>query len=117
MTPDPQTSLAIATIIANVLIALIGIGGSWYVNRWQIGRSNSQNKKDDMDTARIALEISEQATSKQLELTKKVDTLEKILQNQHYKVVVVFSLGDNPRIESASVEALQNFNPVPMTVE
>ena len=121
MTPDPQNYLALATIIANILIALIGIGGSWYMNKIQAKqqseRMKSQNARDDIDTARIALEISERATSEQLKLTQEVATLKKILQNQHYKVVVVFTLGESPRIESASVEALQNFNPIPMTVE
>jgi len=35
-----------------------------------------------------------------------VAALENMLKNQHYKVIVVFTLGENPRIESASVEAL-----------
>lgn len=98
-----EVAIPIATIVANLLITIIG---SWLMFRAQISRTPSQNARDDMDTAKIALEISEKATLKQLELTQEVNNLKKILKNQHYKVVVIFSLGEIPRIESASVEAI-----------
>lgn len=97
-----------------ITIALLGIAGafgasilgSWLVFRAQMKRIPSQNARDDMDTAKIALEISEASTKRQLELEKKVESLEGILKTRYYKVTVVFSLGEIPKIESASVEAL-----------
>lgn len=91
-----------------ILFSTVGSAfAAWMVYRGQAERTPSQNFKDDMDTARIALEISEKSTAKQLELEKKVEKLEGILSNRRYKVTVVFSLGATPRIEEASIEAIQ----------
>lgn len=97
----------IVQILTVVLSALGSAFAAWLVYRSQAERTPSQNFRDDMDTARIALEISEKSTAKQLELEKKVTTLEGILKNRHYKVTVVFSLGETPRVEEASIEAIQ----------
>jgi len=102
---DPEITLPVLTIVANLLITVVG---SWLMFRAQMSRTPSQNAKDDMDTARIALEISEKATNEQLKLTRKVHDLERMLNNQHYKVIVIFTLGETPRIESASVEAVSD---------
>lgn len=102
--------IPIVTIIANLLITIVG---SWLMFRAQMSRTPSQNAKDDMDTAQIALQISDQATKKWLEVTEEVAQLRSILENKHYKVVVVFTLGEKPRIESASVEAVTDLRLVP----
>jgi len=107
---DPQ----ILTILANILIT---ITGSLIMFRVQMGRIPAQNAKDNMDTAKTAMEISDKATAKQLELTQKVEKLEQLLQNNRYKVVVFFSLGETPRIESASVEAIGTFQQHSVNVE
>lgn len=99
-----QAWIALITVLGS---GLFGIVGAYMVYKAQMRRAPSQNFRDDMDTARIALEISEKSTAKQLELEKKVETLEGILKNRHYKVTVIFSLGETPRIEEASIEALQ----------
>lgn len=97
----------VVPLLTIVLSALVSAFASWLVYRGQAERTPSQNARDDMDTARIALEISEKSTAKQLELEKKVSTLEGILKNRHYKVTVIFSLGETPRVEEASIEAIE----------
>lgn len=95
--------LAIITVLGSGILSVVG---SFLVYQAQAKRIPSQNFRDDMDTAKIALEISEKSTAKQLELEKKVETLEGILKNRHYKVTVIFSLGETPRVEQASIEAI-----------
>ncbi len=67
----------------------------------------SQNAQDDMTTAKIALEISETSVAKQQEMQKRIDSLETILKSTHYKVTVVFALGEKPSVVSASIEAVR----------
>lgn len=100
----------ILTVLGSLLASLIG---SWFVFRVQIRRIPSQNALDDVGTAKIALEISETTTRQNLELRKEIESLKDILKNKHYRVEVVFSLGEKPNIEKASIEALKKpYNPV-----
>lgn len=104
-------------IITLVMNLLVTVTGSWLMFRAQMSRIPSQNAKDTMDAAKVAMEISEKSTAQQLKLTEEVEELKRMLQNQHYKVVVIFSLGETPRIESASVEAVQDLRHHLQTVE
>lgn len=72
----------------------------------QLKRTSSQNKKDDVDSLKIALELAGIDAKEQLELRKKVKHLEDILSNSQYKVTVIFSLGDKSKVESASIEMI-----------
>ena len=108
MTPD--ILLALATIFSS-------IAGSWLMSRAQMSRTPIQNAKETMDTAHIALEISEQATQKYRDVIREVDELKEILKNQRYKITIFFSIGENPMVESASVEAMHHTPNTPKPVE
>lgn len=112
-----MSDLVVAAILTVTGSFLASIVGSFLVFRVNNKRVPSQNARDDMDTAKIALEISEKATAKQLELVQEVESLKQILKTRHYKVTVVFSLGEIPKIESASVEALTNVRQELITME
>ena len=93
-------------LIGMILSGLLSYGTAILSIRSQDKRIGSQNFRDDIETARIALEISENSTKKQKELEDKVNSLERLLKNRHYRVTVVFSLGDPPKVEMTSVEAV-----------
>lgn len=101
---NPDLVIPIVTVIFSTLASLLG---TWAIFYNQKSRNRSQNFHDDMDTAKNALEIAERATAKQLELERKVEALTSILKDKHYKVTVIFSLGETPKIESATIEAVQ----------
>jgi len=115
MTPEMITYIWVAIIglFATVIAAIIA---GYYAVKGIEKRSGSQNFRDDMETARIALEISEKSTAKQLELEIEVASLKKILKNNHYKIttVTIFSLAEQPKIEKVTstievMEAKVNF--------
>lgn len=101
MNPD-----IIVPVVTVIISAIVSILGTWAMFYNQKSRNKSQNFHDDMDTAKNALEIAERATAKNLELEKRIEALTNILKDKHYKVTVIFSLGETPRIESASIEAV-----------
>ena len=96
----------IVPVVTVIISAIVSILGTWAMFYNQKSRNKSQNFHDDMDTAKNALEIAERATAKNLELEKRIEALTNILKDKHYKVTVIFSLGETPRIESASIEAV-----------
>lgn len=103
MTDTSPYLVPILTIAGSLIASLIG---SWLVFRAQMSRIPYQNAHDDVGTAKIALEISETATKQNLELQKEIESLKRILKKKHYRVEVVFSLGETPKVEKASIEAI-----------
>lgn len=95
-------------IVPVIISSLAGILASWLTARSRNNRVGSQNSLDDMNTAKIALEISENSTKKQLEMEREIKTLNDILKNNHYRVTVVFRLGEVPNVESTTIESLQS---------
>ena len=96
----------IASLVTIALSTAASIFASILVFKANAKRAPSQNMRDDMETARIALEISETSTTKQLELAKRIHKLEKILEGRYYKVTVIFSLGEKPTVNQATIEAI-----------
>ena len=94
--------------IAGILISgLFSFVTAYLVFRVQSKRVGPQNYRDSMEASKVALEIAEKATRTQLDQEKKIAELTRILKSTHYKVTVVFTLGDSPKIETASIEAVQ----------
>lgn len=100
----------LVTTFTIVISALVSLAGTWAVFHNQKSRNKSQNFHDDMDTARNALEIAELATKKNLELQREFDTfkadMKLALKEKHYKATIVFSIGEVPRVETASIEKI-----------
>lgn len=91
-----------------VIQAIIAIGT--FVGAWPlIRRVSSQNKKDDVDALKVALEIAGVNAEEQLELVKEVRELKEFREaweNSRYRISVVFKLGESPIIEQATIENL-----------
>lgn len=100
-------SLELLTITGIIISGIFSFAAAYLVFRVQSRRIGPQNRKDDIDAARVALEIAEKSTARQLALENKVFELTQILKNTHYKVTVVFSLGETPKVEMASIEAIK----------
>lgn len=99
----PEAADIIIPLIVSSLVSLTGVFAVYYNQK---SRNKSQNFHDDMDTAKNALEIAERATKKNLELSREVESLKSILKDKHYKVTVVFTLGETPHILSSTIEAI-----------
>ena len=97
----------IVPIITVLFSTISSIVASYLIFKPQSMRVPSQNAQDDMTTAKIALEISETSIAKQQEMQKQIDSLTSILKSTHYKVTVVFSLGEKPSVVSAAIEAVK----------
>lgn len=96
----------ILTLLGILISSGISFLTAYLLFRVQNKRVGPQNFKDGMEAAKNALEIAESATKKQLEQEQKIGELTRILKNTHYKVTVIFTLGEKPKVETASIEAI-----------
>jgi hypothetical protein len=95
------------TLTGIILSGVFSFAAAYLVFRIQSRRVGPQNRKDDVEAAQVALEIAEKATMRQLALEDQISELTQILKSTHYKVTVVFSLGETPKVEMASIEAVK----------
>ena len=84
-------------ILSSAAVALIG---AWALLR----RVKSQNRKDDVDAAREALQMVSDTVTKFKDLQDRVALLEGILNSGKYQVTLVARLGELPEIKSATIE-------------
>ncbi len=96
----------ILTLLGIIISGGISFFTAYLLFRVQNKRVGPQNYKDEMEASKLALEIAETATRKQLVQEQKIDELTRILKNTHYKVTVIFTLGERPKIETTSIEAI-----------
>lgn len=101
---EPEVTVAIYGIIGAFISSLIA---SLLVYKANSKRIPSQNSKDDMDAAKIAMEIAENASSRQLTLEKEVQELRrKVYAPRHFKITIIFTAGEIPKMEKAEVEEI-----------
>lgn len=90
-------------LVIQLFIAIGTLAGAWPLIR----RVKSQNNKDNMDAVKVALEIAGIDANEQLQLKKEVHELKDILEKRHYKVSIVFKIGEHPSIEEATIESYE----------
>lgn len=76
-----------------VLLAIITVGSLIWFNR--------------SGTAKNMADVAEIASAKRLELEKRLALLEEKLNQTHYSVTIVFSVGEEPRVESVTIKPVK----------
>lgn len=104
---NPELSNFALVVLGILVSAFVSVTTSWLMAKSAAKRVSSQNFHEDVDTARIALEIAEKATARQLEQDKEIHSLKSILKDKHYRVIVEFTLGETPKVERAVIEAIR----------
>lgn len=97
---DWNRILVIGGWVVTTLIALIG---AWPVLR----RTKAQNTKDTVDALKVAMELVGMDAEEQLNLKNEVRDVKekmKIMDGRKYKITVIFTLGEKPAVEEASIE-------------
>lgn len=107
MTPEVIPNPYVLAVITGVLAVLGSSIAAYFVFKAQIKRIGSQNGLDDVNTAKIALEISEKSLAKQKEQESEIQSLKNILKNRHYRATINFTLGETPQVISATIEAVE----------
>jgi hypothetical protein len=93
-------------ILTGFLYLLTTIVGATIGALALLKRVKSQNMKDDIDTARKAMQMVTDVLVQVEVLRDRVVMLENILSEGKYKVVMVARLGESPEIKSVTIEKL-----------
>lgn len=101
---DTKDWLFLAGLLVSIVTSAVAVSP-------QLRRVPAQNKKDQLDSVKIALEMAGMDIKEQLDLKKKVKKLEErldILTNSRYELIIVFSPGETPKVERASIRLLDH---------
>lgn len=100
---NPDLIIPIITLIVS---AVVSISGSVLTYRVQERRAKAQNKSDDINTAKIALQISESSAKRQLELENEVIELQHLLNTFKYRAEIHFTIGNPAKIDFVELTPL-----------
>jgi hypothetical protein len=105
---EPALESYIVPIFVAFITSIFTLAGAYLAFSVNIKRMGPQNFRDDMDAAQTALQISENSVRRQKDLEDELSSLRKILTAKNYRVTVIFTLGEIPRIEKATVESVED---------
>ena len=92
--------MGIAGFIISIIVGVIAIYP-------QLRRVGTQNKKDQIEALKVAMELAGMSLEEQLELRKEVKMLKDMLQENGYELRIEFYPANLPHTEKATVKTIR----------